>query len=83
MNRSVILFATCPLLFALTGCDSIARKTGMSSSDLLIITAGAATRLQAEADRIKAEIEAAKAREAERLAAIEVTAAKQPLDVQP
>lgn len=83
MKRSVILSAFCFSLFALTGCESIARKTGMSSGDLLMITAGAATRLQAEADRLKAEIEAAKAREAERLAAIEVTAAKQPLDVQP
>jgi acyl transferase domain-containing protein len=52
----------------------------MSSSDLLVITAGAATRLQAEADRLKAEIEAAKARESERLA---ITAAKQPINVQP
>jgi len=83
MNRCVILFTICPLLFALTGCDSIARKTGMSSSDLLVITAGAATRLQAEADRLKAEIEAAKARETERLAAVDVTAAKQPVNVQP
>lgn len=83
MNRSLILFAFCSSLSALTGCDSIARKTGMSSSDLLMITAGAATRLQVEADRIKAEIEAAKAREAERLAAVEVTAAKQPVNVQP
>jgi acyl transferase domain-containing protein len=65
---------------ALTSCEAIAKKTGMSSSDLLVITAGAATRLQAEADRLKAEIEAAKARESERLA---ITAAKQPINVQP
>jgi acyl transferase domain-containing protein len=64
----------------LTSCEALAKKTGMSSSDLLVITAGAATRLQAEADRLKAEIEAAKARESERLA---ITAAKQPINVQP
>ena len=67
----------------LTSCEAIAKKTGMSSTDLLVITAGAATRLQAEADRLKAEIAAAKARESDRIAALEVTAAKQPVNVQP
>jgi outer membrane murein-binding lipoprotein Lpp len=83
MKRLALITLSAFALASLTGCESIAKKTGMSSRDLLIITAGAATRLQAEADRLKTEIEAAKAREAERLAALEITAAKQPVNVQP
>lgn len=68
---------------ALSSCDVLAKKTGMSSADLFGITAGAAMRLQAEADRLKAEIKAARDAENARLAALDTTAAKNPVNVQP
>jgi hypothetical protein len=70
-------------LLSLPSCEALAKKTGMSPVDLFRITSGAAVRLQNEAERLKAEIKAAKEAEAERLAELEVTAAKNPQDVQP
>lgn len=82
MKRIAILLAALASL-TLTGCGAIAKKTGMSPVSLLSITSGAAVRLQAEAERLKAEIKAAQDAENARLAAIELTAAKNPVNVQP
>jgi hypothetical protein len=76
MKRILLLTVAITSLAAIPSCEAIARKTGMSAPDLFSITAGAAMRLQAEADRLKAEIKAAQEAENIRLAALEVTAAK-------
>lgn len=81
-NTPKLLIASLCLM-SLTSCAAIAKKTGMSAVDLFSITSGAAVRLQAEAERLKAEIKAAQDAENARLAALEVTAAKQPVNVQP
>jgi hypothetical protein len=83
MKRIALLAVAITSLAALPSCEALAKKTGMSPVDLFSITSSAALRLQAEAERIKAEIKAAQEAENARLAALEVTAAKQPVNVQP
>ncbi|MDP1589818.1 MAG: hypothetical protein Q8M07_18840 [Prosthecobacter sp.] len=82
MKRILLLTAVLTSI-GLTSCEAIARKTGISATDLFSITRSAALRMQAEADRLKAEIKAAQEAEKARLAALETTAAKNPDNVQP
>lgn len=79
MQRLILLAAALALPACLSSCEAIAKKTGMSPTDLFSITSSAALRMQAEADRLKAEIKAAQDAEEARLAA----AAKNPVIVQP
>ena len=82
MKRILLLTAVLTSI-TLTSCEAIAKKTGMSPVDLFSITSSAALRMQAEAERLKAEIKAAQEAENARLAALETTAAKNPVNVQP
>lgn len=76
MKRITLFILAITSLASLPSCEAIAKKTGMSPVDLFSITSGAALRLQAEADRLKAEIKAAQEAEAAR-------SAKQHINVQP
>lgn len=81
MKRITLFILAITSIVALPSCEAIAKKTGMSAVDLFSITSAAALRMQAEAERLRAEIKAAQEAEAARKA--ELTAAKQPVNVQP
>lgn len=63
MKRIPLLLASITLSLTLSSCEAIARKTGMSGLDLLMITSNAASRAQAAYDATQADIAAAKARQ--------------------
>lgn len=60
----------------LTSCDALAKKTGISGTDLFMITTDAAARVKADYDLTQAQIQAARDRQR--------TAAKNPVsNIQP
>jgi hypothetical protein len=74
--KRILLRTVALTSITLTSCEAIASKTGMSGTDLLLITTDAATRAKAGFDATQAQIKAARARQR--------TAAKNPVpNVQP
>lgn len=74
--KRILLLTLAVHCIALTSCADFTKKLGMSGTDLLIITADAATRVKADYDATQAQIKAARDRQR--------TAAKNPLpSIQP
>ena len=61
--KRILLLTLALHSIALTSCDALAKKTGISSLDLLMITTDAATRAKADYDLTQAQIKAARDRE--------------------
>jgi hypothetical protein len=74
--KRILLLTVALTSIILTSCEAIVSKTGMSGTDLLLITADAASRAKADYDLTAAQIRAARERKR--------TAAKNPApNVQP